>query len=253
MEAAAPTRTFSLTGANESDDATRTSTFSLSPPPAYRPPSLSPDLPAAQAGGYDLAWSSLQKETIGSGKGARRVALFSQEWPVTAERRLYPALAQEAYLVAELKNPSPTPLPGGTAQLFVGADPAGTARLELVAPGETFTLPLGLDRAVKPVRNVELVTAEKGLIGKDDVSRYVVRTEIVNPWRVPIAVKVFDQWPLTDDENVEVKLEETTPWAIQDPVKGSLEWHLTIPPGKKVETRFTYSIRRPKNWRLHQN
>lgn len=230
-----------------------TSEFSLAPPSVYLPPTYSPELPAALAGGYDLAWPSLAKETVQSGKGSRRVALFSQSWPVGVERRAYPALAPEAYLVAQLKSPSPTPLPGGNAQLYVGADPAGTARLELVAPGETFTLPLGLDRAVKPIRNVDLVTSEKGLIGKDDVNRYVVRTEIVNPYPVPIFIKVFDQWPLTDDKDVEVKLLETRPWAIQDPVKGSLEWDLTIPAGKKTEVSFTYTLRRPKNWRLHQN
>ena len=34
--------------------------FNLAPPPAYVPPSYAPDLPAALAGGYDLAFPSLQ-------------------------------------------------------------------------------------------------------------------------------------------------------------------------------------------------
>jgi hypothetical protein len=229
-----------------------TTGFNLAPPSVYVPPSYSPELPAAAAGGYDLAWTSLQRESVESGKGARQVALFSQSWPVSVERKLFPALAQDAFLVAELKSPSTTPLPAGPAQLFVGADPVGHAQLQLVSPGESFTLPLGLDRALKPVRNVELVTAEKGFIGKDDVSRYVVTTELANPYRVPVAVKIFDQWPRTDDEHVEVELVSTTPWAKQDPVKGSLEWDLTLPPAQKTTVSFTYTIRRPKHWRLHQ-
>jgi hypothetical protein len=229
-----------------------TAAFNLAPPSVWVAPTYAPNLPASLAGGYDLAWTSLARETVESGKGARAVALFSQQWPVTVERKVFPALAQEAYLVAELKSPSPTPLPGGTAQLYVGADPTGHATLDLVSPGETFTLPLGLDRALKPIRNVELVSAEKGVFSKDDVNRYVVTTELANPYPRPIAVKIFDQWPRTDDANVEVVLVSTKPWAKQDTVAGSLEWDLTLPASGKTTVTFTYTIRRPKSWRLHQ-
>ncbi|MBI3185375.1 MAG: mucoidy inhibitor MuiA family protein [Myxococcales bacterium] len=226
--------------------------MSLSPPPAYRRPSYAADLPASLAGGYDLSFASLRRETVRSGKGARRVALFSETWPVSVERKLFPALASEAYLVAEIKSPSSQVLPGGSASLFVGDDPAGNAQLQLVAPGEAFTLPLGLDRALRPIRNVELKQAEQGFIGKDEINLYVVTTELANPYRVPVAVRILDQWPLTDDEHVEVKLLETKPYAIQDKLKGSLEWRLNIPPQGKSSVSFTYSIRRPKGWRMHQ-
>jgi hypothetical protein len=228
------------------------SELGIAPPAAYVPPAYAADLPASLAGGYDLAFPSLRKETIKSGGGARRVALFSQVWPVTVERKLFPALAPEAFLVAELKSPSPTALPGGTANLFVGADPAGVARLDLVAPGEKFTLPLGLDRAVRPIRNVKVVEAEKGLIGKEEITEYVVTTEVANPYPVPIAMRILDQWPLTDQKDVEIELKKTEPYAIQDQLKGSLEWRVTVAPRGKTQVSFTYSIRRPKGWRMHQ-
>ncbi len=226
--------------------------MSLAPPPGYRPPAFDPNLPAASAGGVDLAYESLRPETIKSGKGARRVALFSETWPVSVERKVFPALAKEAFLVAEIKSPSKQVLPGGAANLFVGADPAGTARLPLVSPGEAFTLPLGLDRAIKPVRNVNLVQAEKGFIGKSELTEYVVTSELANPYGYPMAVRILDQWPVTDDKEVEVTLIETKPSAIQDKVKGALEWRLTVPPNGKAVVSFTYSLRRPKGWRMHQ-
>jgi hypothetical protein len=229
-----------------------TSEMSLSPPGAYERPSYDPNLPASLAGGYDLAYPSLRPETIKTGKGARRVALFSESWPVTVERKVFPALAKEAFLVAEIKSPSKQVLPGGNANLFVGADPAGTARLGLVSPGEAFTLPLGLDRAIKPVRNVKLVQAEKGLIGKTELTEYVVTIELANPYGYPMSVRILDQWPLTDDKEVEVKLLKTEPWAIQDKDKGGLEWRVVVPASGKSTVSFTYSLRRPKGWRMHQ-
>jgi uncharacterized protein (TIGR02231 family) len=224
----------------------------LAPPPGYRPPPLDSSSPAALAGGYDLHYPSLYKETIASGKGSRRVALFSRSFPVSVQRKVFAALAKEAYLVAEINNPSPEPLPGGQAQLFVGADPAGVATLQLVAPREAFTLPLGLDRALKPVRNVRLTTVEKGVFSKDELSEYVVTTELANPYAQPIDVRILDQLPLQGDKNVEIKLVRTEPEATTDRNTGALQWRLTVPAGGKIETRFIYTLRRPKGARLYQ-
>jgi uncharacterized protein (TIGR02231 family) len=171
---------------------------------------------------------------------------------VTVERKLYPALSTDSFLVAELKNPSQQVLPGGPAQLFVGADPAGTARLKLVSPGESFTLPLGIDRALKPVRNVQLVEAEKGVFSKDEVGTYAVTIELANPYRAPIAVRVLDQFPVTDQKELETKLIESKPTATQDAKKGSLEWRVTIPAQSKQTFSFTYTLKRPKGWKLQQ-
>jgi len=226
--------------------------MSLSPPPAWQRPQFSPELPAAAGGGYDLAWPSLQRESVQSGKGARRVALFTQTWPVTTERKLYPALFTESFLVAELKNPASWPLPAGTANLFVGADPAGTASLKLVSPGEKFTLPLGIDRALKPVRNVRVVDAEKGVFSKDDVSEYTVSIQLANPYRAAVAVRLYDQIPVTDDKEVEISLLETKPQAAIDKVRGHLEWRLNVPASSKTEVSFKYTLKRPKGWKMNQ-
>ena len=226
--------------------------FSLAPPAGYRAPSYSADLPAAAAGGYDLTYLSLQRETVQSGKGARKVALFTEAWPVKVERKLFPALFPEAFLVAELKNPSAQPLPSGSANLYVGDDPAGTARLKLVSPGEAFTLPLGIDRALRPVRNVKVVQSEQGIINKDEVTQYAVTLELANPYRSPVAVRLIDQVPVTSQKDVEIKLLESKPLATQDKRTGALEWRLQVPAAQKVVVSFSYSIKRPKGWLLQQ-
>ncbi len=227
--------------------------LSLSPPPAYVRPSYGAQLPAALAAGYDLSFDALRKESVKSGGGARRVALLSETWPVSVERKLFPALASEAFLVAEIKSPSAQVLPGGAANLFVGADPSGTAQLKLVAPGEPFTLPLGLDRALRPVRNVKVFTEEKGFIGKQELTRYEVTIELANPYAAPTPVRILDQWPLSADDDVEVKLLSSEPLAIQTQATGALEWRVSLPPRAKTTVKFTYSIRRPKGWQMRQH
>ncbi len=225
----------------------------LAPPQGWRRPAIDPSLPASLAGGYALAYPAQRRETVRSGGGERRVPLFTETWPVQVERKLYPALTPNAFLVAELRSPSKQVLPGGEAQLFVGADPAGQARLSVVAPGEAFTLPLGVDSAVRPVRNVKLVTAEKGLIGKDDLTEYLVTIEVANPYPFALPVRIHDQWSLSRHEDVEVKLVRTEPYAEQDKDKGTLEWRLMVPPSEKKSVSFLYTVRHPRGWRLQQS
>jgi uncharacterized protein (TIGR02231 family) len=181
------------------------------------------------------------------------VALFSQTWPVSVERLIFPALAKEAFLVAEIRNPSKQALPGGRANLFVGDDPAGVADLKFVAPGETFTLPLGVDQAIKPIRNVTQSTVETGFISKDEITEYTTVIELANPYSSPLAVRVKDQIPVTaDKDRAEIKLVGTDPAAKLIAEDGSLEWRMTVAPGATVRLKFVYSIKRPKGARLVQ-
>ncbi|HEX8818799.1 MAG TPA: mucoidy inhibitor MuiA family protein [Archangium sp.] len=224
----------------------------LAPPEGWRRPVLDANLPASLAGGYALTFPAQRRARVRSGEGERRVPLFSETWPVQVDRTLYPGVTPQAFLVAELRSPSRQVLPGGDVQLFVGADPSGHARLELVSPGEPFTLPLGVDPAVRPVRNVKLLTSEKGLIGKDELTEYLVTIEVANPYPFALPVRIHDQWPLSRHAEVEVKLARTEPYAEQDKDKGTLVWRLTVPPSEKTAVSFLYTVRHPKGWRLQQ-
>jgi uncharacterized protein (TIGR02231 family) len=257
MEYAAPARamvTESLSRASRVSSVSRpVKAVNIGPPPAYRYPQFAANLPAALAAGHDMAFVSAARESIASGKDARRVALFSQTWPVSVERLLFPALAKEAFLVAELKNPSQQPLPGGRAHLFVGDDPAGEADVKFVALGEKLTLPLGIDQAMKPIRNVTQTTIETGLISKDEVTEYTTVIELANPHASPVAVRVQDQIPVTaNKDRAEIKFLGSDPAAQLTPENGKLEWRMTVAAGATSKLKFVYSIKRPKGARLVQ-
>ncbi|MCP3097353.1 mucoidy inhibitor MuiA family protein [Myxococcus sp. K15C18031901] len=225
----------------------------LTPPPGWKAPVIASDLPASLAGGYDLAYTAPRAETVPSGQGERTIPLLVESWPVEVQRKVFPALASEAYLVAELKSPSRGVLPGGEAALFVGADPVGTANLKFIVPGEPFTLPLGVDPAVRTARNVRVVQSKEGFISKDEINTYEVTLEVPNPYTFPLKTHVVDQRPLSQDSEVEVKLVRTEPAAKEDPKTGELSWDVVVPPSGKTTLVFEYTVRRPQHWRLSQS
>ena len=111
---------------------------------------------------------------------------------------------------------------------------------------------LGIDRAVKSVRNIQVVEATQGLVSKDEVSTYSVSIEVVNPYPTAISVRVYDQWPLSTSKGVETTLVDSKPGAIQDALNGGLEWRLSLAPNQKQAIAFSYRIKRPQGWKLSQ-
>jgi hypothetical protein len=221
-------------------------------PRAWQLPSFAPELPAALAGGYDFLYSAARPEALKSAPEARRVPLFRKTFAAEPELTLVPGLSSSAYLMAKVVNESDKPLLRGAANLYVGADLVGQAVVDTTSVGEKTRLPLGIDDAVKVERKVELVTATKGLISKDDVSTYQVRIDILSAQPQQVAARVLDQIPLAGAEKVEVKLISSEPAASLDKDLGLLEWSTTLAPNQKRTLTFSYSVTRPKGERLQQ-
>jgi hypothetical protein len=225
-------------------------------PSGWAPPALAADLPAMLAGGYEFTYSSAQNESVRTGAEARRVPLFTETAPADSWIRILPALSRSAYLVAEVTNSGSTPWLQGQAHLFVGADLVGDAVVPTTAPGEKVTLPLGIDDAIKVDRNVQVVSTERGVFSRQDVSAYQVVIELLNTRRTPVPVRVFEQVPLAQQKEVEVTLTKTDPPPFKDDKglkeEGRLEWRSQLGAGEKRTLSFTYEVARPKGWKLWQ-
>jgi hypothetical protein len=247
---AMPVMEAEATSARRSEPAARVTPMPFGAPRGWQPPSFAADLPASLSGGYDFTFASTRPETIGSGRGPQRVAVGSRKLPASTRLQVFPALRREAFSVAEVTNTGDTPLLGGRAQLFSGADLQGTAQLPTTAAGEKVTLPLGVDEAIGVQRNVRTIEGERGVFGKQDVGTYEVVIELLNPRARPVQMQVRDQVPLSGDkDHVEVRLESAEPGAKPDPATGLLEWSLELAPGQKRTLSFRYTVARPRGWK----
>ena len=222
----------------------------LPPEPAATDSASGPLSDAAQ--GHQLSFQAPGRETVASGHGVRRVPLGRYQFSAKADRHLYPAVAEAAFVVAQLRGPASTYLPGGPAALSVGADPAGQANLNLVVPGQPFILPLGVDRDLRPVRRVTQQSRSQGLLRKREITRYTVVTEVTNPHPWPVRLRVHDQLPVSSDGTVEVALVEATDKPRHDQRTGDLAFSLTVAAGATRSVQFSYTLTRPRGHRLIQ-
>lgn len=207
---------------------------------------------AARGPRYALSFASPAREDLPSGSSNRKVALASWRFPVPVTRRLIPALRGEAFLTAALRSPMPVPLPPGRAMLFAAAEPVGEANLPLVRPGQSITLPLGSDQAVRAIRHVRLESSDRGLLRRETVNRYTVTLEVTNAHRRAVPVQVIDQIPKAGGDDITVELIGTIPRATIDGSTGLVTWTTTLAGKTTARFQLVYALSRPKGHLLRQ-
>ena len=229
-----------------------TEQIGLLPPPGWHAPTWDPNLPAALAGGWDLSYPALAPETIASGKGARRVALFARSWPVTAERKLFPALADEAY-------------PGRRDQEPVARGAARRTRAAVRRRRSGGHRDAGdgrarrdLHAAARPRSRGQAGAQRQGhhrreghhQQGRDQRVRGHHRD------RQPVSLAADGARARSDSGHRSARRRGQAlalrAGGAGRRVKGELAWRVTVPPSGRTAVTFTYSLKRPKGWRLHQ-
>lgn len=156
-----------------------------------------------------------------------------------------PKLAEFAYRRAKVKNADLTLLPG-PASLFLDNDFIGAAPLRLTAPGEEFELHLGVDDRIYIQRELKARDVDKKFMQDKRRLRFAYETEVRNLRSEKVALEIHDQWPLSRDESVKVKLEAAEPRPAEQTELNELTWKLSLEPGAKQFVRFDFSVEHPR-------
>ncbi|KIL86799.1 hypothetical protein FAVG1_10055 [Fusarium avenaceum] len=179
-----------------------------------------------------------------------------------------------AYLKAKLKNNSKLTLLRGPASLTLDGSFMGQVKVPRCSPGETFSLGLGVDSAIKVVYpKPDFQRSTIGMFTKEDSSIYV-RTITVHNTRVtakkPSHMFVLDQIPVPEDDRIRVDLLKPCGLAVEGPRQpagvpgretaedkdwgkataalkkdGQVSWDVSLNPGKTVKLDLEYSVSMP--------
>jgi uncharacterized protein (TIGR02231 family) len=211
--------------------------------------------------GLSVRYVLPRRETIQSRPEPTTVLVGEASLSMTPERHVVPSLDTTAWLRGRTKNGSPWTLLPGEANVFLGGDWLGRARLEAVQPGEEFTLHLGADDAIK----VERRQAEDLAKGPGFFSS---RNSKVEAWRIVVTnngavssqpdgsveVVVREGLPLSTDERVVVEFARMEPKPSEDArykkdldEQGIRTWIVRPAKGKAAEVKWQTTISYPKD------
>ena len=168
----------------------------------------------------------------------RRARIASFDAPTKFVFQTQPIASEGVFLRGTLSNASPFQLLPGRASVFVGADYVGATPFVGAAPKQEFAVFFGADPAVTARR--ELIKKEdrqSGLFGGglDTVSDY--RVTISNGTGRSIDMELFDRRPISRSDKIEVNLTASNLLLSRDAdyiatqfPQGILRWDLSIPP-----------------------
>lgn len=152
-----------------------------------------------------------------------------------------PRIAQEAYLRATITNSSDYTILPGEASIFHENDFVGKTRLETISPTEEFEVQLGVDERIKIERELLTRDTGKNMIGTRQQVTYRYAVNITNLLQKPTKITVQDQYPLPDNSDIKIKLENVSPAPDEENDLHILTWELDLPDDKQrtIEIAFT--------------
>lgn len=160
-----------------------------------------------------------------------------------------PKLSNFVYLSSEIKNNTEFPLIPGPISIFLDNSYIGKSLIkELVTPDEEFELSLGVDEAIKVKHQLKKKFGdEKGLFNKSKVQQYSYQIDLNNQRDTEEFVIVRDQIPVSEDDDIKVRLDsiipsENTEKKEEELPGGTLEWKVKLPARSKGQIEFSFTV-----------
>ena len=203
-------------------------------------------LPTLEAGDFIAEYRLSGRLTIASNQDPQRVVLGSGSQPVSPRLESVPRLDPAAYLLVDMQNTLPAPLLAGSWRLTRDGAYIGERALPLVAAGATQALAFGVDDAVRvSATQLEDRQGEQGVLTKEQTLtrrwRFVFHNGHDQAW----PLQVFDSWPVSRNQQVQVEALEGLPLPQAESVPGVKRWNLTLKPQQETTLESGYQVRYP--------
>ncbi|HEY0975852.1 MAG TPA: DUF4139 domain-containing protein [Flavobacteriales bacterium] len=171
-----------------------------------------------------------------------------QEHSIKATYQHYatPKLDKDAFLYARTTGWEDLSLLSGEANVFFEGTFVGQSFLELEVPKDTLDISLGRDKGVVVERVKRKTTDDKAAIGGKRTVGIGWDITARNTKGTAVDLEIRDQYPLSPQSEVEVKLEEKG-GAVADEQKGLLTWKLKLAPKETKKVGFAYTVKHPKD------
>lgn len=197
--------------------------------------------------GTTAHFAALADRNVRSDGKSVRVPIAMGEFPYRARIVAVPEVSLNAVRVAEVVNGGQSAILPGPAALFADGTFIGSGQLEFAAPGEAFSVFMGVQDRVKLERVLDKKTSALHRGGRRTEMKlsFVVTAE--NLSAEPLTLDLSERIPVAQSEDIEVDDIET-PRKVKPDSQGLLRWTETLPPKSKVSWRISYTLDYPSDF-----
>ena len=188
--------------------------------------------------------------TVAGDGSQQRLPMGSQTFAATMELAAVPKLVPEVYRQARFEYQGQVPMLPGAVSTYTGGDFLGSGTVDSVLPGEELQLSFGTDDSIEIRRQLVSREQEHLGMGKKTVRwTFHFRIAVTNYTEGVRTVRIDDQLPVSEVDEVKVKLEETTPVDQADDSDGPglLRWTVVLEPGQEQVIDLRFSVTAPND------
>jgi len=183
--------------------------------------------------------------TIPSDGKAHTVGVKSHSIPASYKHYATPKLDKDAFLYARTTGWEDLNLLPGEANVFFEGTFVGQSYLQLDLPKDTLNISLGRDKGVVVERVKRKTTDQKAIVGSKRTVTIGWDLTVRNTKGTAVDLEVRDQYPLSPQSEIEVKLEDKGEATVDDQ-KGTLTWNFSLEPKAAKKLGFSYTVKHPK-------
>lgn len=175
-----------------------------------------------------------------------------KEYVVPATYQFYsvPKLDKEVFLLAQIADWEKLNLLPGEANIIFEGTYIGKSFIDPAFTQDTLNLTMGRDKRVVMNREKLIDYSSVKFLGSNKRQTFTYEITVKNNKKEAINMLVKDQYPLSQNKEIEVELLETN-GAVVNEETGILNWKLNLASGQVKKLRISYSIKYPKDKTLN--
>lgn len=216
----------------------------------------------AWANDYDYAYLAESSLDVASDGQFHSVPVMVGDAKCSSQHIVVPRESTDVFRTLLMKNCFSSPLLPGPMDVYWNENFLLTSPLAFTPPSGDVELGLGVDQAIKVVRNTNYREDTTGLMGGSLQLTHKIAIEVVNNSARKIDLRIQERIPVasSDADDIKVTVKTVAPnWEEYEPepesahidaLQGGYEWKISMPPGERSELSASYEIRLPSKFEL---
>ncbi len=191
--------------------------------------------------------------TLESKRETSRFPILTKNFEAEFWSEVVPAMQERGFLKGKTSNVFNLPLLAGQAQVFIDGDLTARVTMPYVLPEDEFELSLGADELIIVSRKeVVRETEYSGLIDKTTELKRAYSIEVSNFHPLTHKVKVFDRFPVSQNEKITVKrkLPDSDDVSFEKEESGVFFWEFEMKAKEEKALRTEFEVVHPREWHV---